>query len=480
MSVFPVCDPLRSPPGSALPTVRRPAGPRVIWLALFLCSVLPLSQAAPPDDAEKRLASDVKLLQAAGVQTDGAGLVEFFRKQVVSEEQRRNIGELIKQLGDDSFKVREQASEKLIALGPAALPALQQALNHRDVEVARRAERCLNAFQGTPPGEVRAAAARVLTARQPPQAVEALLAFLPDAGPAEEDAIAGALTVLGSRDGKADPALVTALADKLPLRRAVAAEALAGAAPARAAVRKLLTDPVRAVRLHVAVALAYAGDKEAVPVLIDLVADWPGGQTREAEELLRRLGGAKAPRVGPGDKAAARKHYRDDWNAWWKEHSATVNLAQLDAGPPRKAKVSARASGTYQPDRTPDKPFDLDRPFVWNSGGYAPGWIEADLGASSRLVGIRLVVHQLPDGETTHEVWVSDEPIGEQRTKAKLAHTFKGPTVLDQPLKFDFPGGLSARYVQILTTASPSWVAWGPIEILAGRARARFVKDDGN
>jgi hypothetical protein len=141
--------------------------------------------------------------------------------------------------------------------------------------------------------------------------------------------------------------------------------------------------------------------------------------------------------------------------------------------------LPARASSTYQPDRSLDKPFDLDRPFVWNSGGYAPQWIEADLGAPARLAGLRLVVHQLPDGDTTHEVWVSDEPIGEDRTKAKLAHTFKGRTELDKPLKVDFAGGLSVRYVQIRTTESPSWVAWGPIEVLVGRARPHFVAEDG-
>ena len=92
----------------------------------------------------ERLAADVKLLQDAGVKTDGPGLVEFFRKQTVSEEQRREVGKLIKQLGDDDFEVRENATKKLTALRHAAAPALRQARNQRDVEVVRRAEQCLN------------------------------------------------------------------------------------------------------------------------------------------------------------------------------------------------------------------------------------------------------------------------------------------------------------------------------------------------
>src|SRR5256885_14091105 len=98
-------------------------------LGLVLAAVLvefPLGQAARPDDTEERLAADVKLLQDAGVKTDGPGLVEFFRKQSLSEEQHRGIADLIEQLGDNTFEVRETASKKLTKLGHAAAPALRQ------------------------------------------------------------------------------------------------------------------------------------------------------------------------------------------------------------------------------------------------------------------------------------------------------------------------------------------------------------------
>src|SRR5205823_3418809 len=132
------------------------------------------------------------------------------------------------------------------------------ALKHRDVEVIRRARDCLNALGTISPAELRATAVRALIIRKPPEAVEVFLAFLPDAADTtEEDRIVAALMVLGVRKGMAAPALLAALADKMPLRRAVAAEVLAavGDANHRAAVRKLLTDPHRGVRLHVAVAL---------------------------------------------------------------------------------------------------------------------------------------------------------------------------------------------------------------------------------
>jgi hypothetical protein len=442
---------------------------------------LPPCEAARPDEAKEPRPEDVKLLQDAGVATDGPGLLAFFRKQTLSDEQRRAIAESIKELGDDDFEVRQRASAKLIALKAAAVPALRHALNHRDAEVASRAKACMSILGSLPPGDVRAAAAWALIVRKPPQAVEVLLAFLPDiADAAEEDRIVAALTALGVRDGNVAPALLAALRDKLPVRRAIAAEILAavGDANQRAAVRKLLTDADRGVRLHVAVALTCARDKVAVPVLIDVAADMSRDQTREAQELLRLLAGANAPRAVPGGQPAARKQYRDAWNAWWKEQGAAVDLAQIETGPPKKAKVSARASRTWaERGGTPDGAFEAGG---WGSDGYAPQWIEADLGAPTRLASLWMKPCQDPAVcNTTHEIWMSDEPIGDDRTKAKLVHRFKGQTESEHPLACDFPKGLAGRYVQIRTTESASWVSWRRIEIRVGRTRSPFVRDEG-
>jgi hypothetical protein len=46
--------------------------------------------------------------------------------------------QLIEQLGDRDYSRRRQAEERLRAVGPPALPALKEALNHRDAEVRRR------------------------------------------------------------------------------------------------------------------------------------------------------------------------------------------------------------------------------------------------------------------------------------------------------------------------------------------------------
>src|SRR5947209_4641300 len=72
-----------------------------------------------------------------------------------------------------------------------------------------------------------AAAARTLGARKPAGAAEVLLDYLPNApGEGVVDEVCGALAAVALSGGKPDPALLKALDDKLPARRAAAAVAL--------------------------------------------------------------------------------------------------------------------------------------------------------------------------------------------------------------------------------------------------------------
>ena len=119
-----------------------------ILLTSALLLELPLCHAAWAGEAKENLAQDVKLLQDAGVATDGLGLLEFFRKKTLSEAQRRQIEELIQQLGSKNFAVREKATKQLITLGHTAVPTLEQALQGADVELVYRVKLCLEARKG--------------------------------------------------------------------------------------------------------------------------------------------------------------------------------------------------------------------------------------------------------------------------------------------------------------------------------------------
>ncbi|HYV37946.1 MAG TPA: HEAT repeat domain-containing protein, partial [Gemmataceae bacterium] len=269
--------------------------------------------------------------------TDGPSLLAAFRKRTLTPEDLANVMSLIDKLGDKSFAVRERASADLAAMGAKIRPLLEQAKQSPDLERSQRAAACLKQIAlSDDKNKLPAAAARLLALRKPDGAVAVLLAYLPF----NEDEylkveIGKAIKSLIISAGKADPVLVKTLSDPLAIRRAAAAEALAntGFVEHFPEVRKLLKDKDMAVRLRVAIALTYAQDKEAVPALIDLAAELPKGQGWEAEEVLFRLAGPKAPQPPTADDKASRNKYRQEWLAWWKDNAATLDLAQLEAMP---------------------------------------------------------------------------------------------------------------------------------------------------
>ena len=265
---------------------------------------------------------------------DGPALLALIRKRTLTPETEKQIAALIRRLGDNIFDKRELAQTELVSLGRIALPLLREAMHSKDLEIARRAEECVQLIEKNPANGVPAAAFRLLAVRKPEGAAEALLAYIPHIeNDTQAEEVQSALNGLALRDGKPEPLLVAALQDKLALRRAFAGEALARGAgeEARAAVRKLLRDTNSLVRLRVGIALVSAHDREAVPLLIDLIPELSAAEASQAQELLFVLAGEKTPELQADADADGRKKNRDAWTAWWKANGDKVELAKLDS-----------------------------------------------------------------------------------------------------------------------------------------------------
>ena len=265
---------------------------------------------------------------------DGPALLAAFRRRTLSNEELAAARNLIDQLADKSTAQRERAQAALIEQGSKVIGLLRAAAQGPDADVARRAELCLKDIALKEAKEkLPTSAPRLLAARKPAGASAALLAYVAFTDDrVMKDEIGKALASLIRAEGKADPAVLQALSDPLPVRRIVAAEALAGEGTKHwPALRKLLGDADPEVRLRVALALVNAQDKAAVPALIDLLAEFPRNQASEAEQLLQALAGEKSPAVPWGaDDAPARAKLQGAWKAWWTEHGATVNMADLE------------------------------------------------------------------------------------------------------------------------------------------------------
>jgi hypothetical protein len=188
---------------------------------------------------------DERLLKRVGLKPDDPRLLEFFAKNVLDEAGKRRTGELIQRLGDAAFEQRERASKNLVDAGPAVLPLLEAAKNDPDLEIARRAALCIQTIQAQSAPEVRVAAVRTFARREADKAVERLLALLPGAPDELAADVRDTLAGLAARGGKPDAALVEALDDKDPVRRAVARAVLGkdgGAYPVRAGRRLMVRD----------------------------------------------------------------------------------------------------------------------------------------------------------------------------------------------------------------------------------------------
>ncbi len=279
--------------------------------------------------------ADARLLQEHGIPVDAGGLLHFFRQRTLSEDQLRRIRDLIQQLGDAQFIRRDRASKDLVQFGSPASPLLEKALaTPADLETGRRLQTCVAAIRKKHPASLPLAAVRLLRQKAPPQAAAVLLDYLPFANDrgVEEEILIG-LPSLSWREGRAVPALASALKAELAARRGAAGFVLGRSPDAgqRKAVRALLKDADPWVRLRAAQGLVAGQDKAAIPTLLDLLAVADGDLAWRAEEILQRIAGDKAPFLDYSPDQA--KKNRALWQAWWRDHAPAIDLAKLPEGP---------------------------------------------------------------------------------------------------------------------------------------------------
>jgi HEAT repeat protein len=300
-------------------------------LPIFLVPLLMFAAAAAAAAQEPDAASaDWLTLRDAHVGTDAPALLTFFRKRTPDDAALQRLRLLVRQLGDPSFRTRERACHELVAFGRVALPALQPVAGHPDLEVSRRALECIKAIEASDDNGLACAAARRLAVLKPAGTAEVLLAYIPFADSSlVKEQVTEALKAVAVENSREEPALLRALADADPERRATAADVLARAGGNRDRLAKLLDDPSPSVRLRVALSLMQKGSRAAVPVLINLLGELPPEQTWQAKNVLSHLAEDKAPPEPAGHDAGARQRYRAAWAAWWRAEGPSIDAEKL-------------------------------------------------------------------------------------------------------------------------------------------------------
>ena len=334
---------------------------RVLTAFLLLGSfaILSLAQAPPPvkdppppavvigrikpKAADKKPAAktDADILQSVGIKPDDAvGLVNYFKTRTLSDDQMTAIGSAIKRMGDEKYRERERATTDVVAFGAAALGPLKTAIaTEPDAEIVYRSEEARRKIETVSQASVAISAAKQLAKLKPADAVPTLLAFLPAAdNETVADQLRTTLVALAIRDGKPEPTLVAALTDTNTVRRSAAATALieGGRTPETLVKVKAMIAAEKDIEAKFTAASSLftsAKDRDAIPILIDSIPLVARGRVWQVEDLLLQLAGESAPKAKFGKAKESLDLYRDEWQKWWKEKGAKIDLAKFEYKP---------------------------------------------------------------------------------------------------------------------------------------------------
>ncbi len=139
----------------------------------------------------------------------------------------------------------------------------------------------------------------------------------------------------------------------------------------------------------------------------------------------------------------------------------TAGLDTGLGGPTQKLEASIYQVSSTAAGNSPSAVLDNDVNTVWNTGGYPPAWITLDLGKTMTLDSLRLLPNMMPiTSQVTQKI-----KVGTDATSLNTVWSYVGSSTSNVWLEADLPSGTVARYVQVYTEMSNSWVAWASIHL---------------
>ena len=122
--------------------------------------------------------------------------------------------------------------------------------------------------------------------------------------------------------------------------------------------------------------------------------------------------------------------------------------------PPPTMKVTSSSDGKYPCHHL------MGPEAYWNSGKFAPQWVQLDLGSPFEISVIKMMVDQHPSGYTKHEIYCKESIDSEEVNVATIAgdsHKGEHIEVYFAPMKVQF--------IRIHSVESPSWIAWRNVQV---------------
>jgi HEAT repeat protein len=265
---------------------------------------------------------------------NGENLLLQFTKKIPNQEDQKKIKDLIRELGDDKFEVREKASSKIKGLGDLVVPTLRSLTNSTDVEIKGRAKALLEEMGESKSKPVSSSLVKILALKNTKGFLGALLAYLPVAESDEQfsDFLESAI-LYARKQPTASPEALELLDSENPRVKLASALLLLpfDDSNSKESVKKILGGKNPWIQSRLAMAMVGLADKSAMPVLIQSLADLTQEQASEADAFLFEIAGTNLPSDLPSSPSD-RKKTKDAWLNWWNKNADKISLAKCLMG----------------------------------------------------------------------------------------------------------------------------------------------------
>ncbi|PHX63654.1 MAG: hypothetical protein CK551_04970, partial [Planctomycetaceae bacterium] len=257
-----------------------------LLLLVILCSLV---NAGWPEDEVNYW--DDTIIKKAGIKATAKDIRDWLQSRIPNSANELKAAIWVADLGNESFEVREQATQELLKLNNLAIFELKKAIKSQDVEVAKRATDCLEQISPNESIALKTAIIRLL-GKSNPEMVFDYFSKITETSELDlltAEALLDAFNITIKTNQNLIQKLESFAQTKNIKSRIVIARVLAKGNPNATAFKKLSTEDKTLVKVNAALALLQEKDKKSIELLINLLPELKINQLMPIAGLLNEL-----------------------------------------------------------------------------------------------------------------------------------------------------------------------------------------------
>ena len=294
-----------------------------LLLLVILCSLV---NAGWPED-EVNYWDDI-IIKKAGIKATAKDIRDWLQSRIPNSANELKAAKWVADLGNESFEVREQATQELLKLNNLAIFELKKAIKSQDVEVAKRATDCLEQISPNESIALKTAIIRLL-GKSNPEMVFDYFSKITETSELDlltSEALLDAFNITIKTNQNLIQKLEGFAQTKNIKSRIVIARVLAKGNPNATAFKKLSTEDKTLVKVNAALALLQEKDKKSIELLINLLSELKINQLMPIAGLLNELIQDPASEKELAKEKPSSLELQNLFASAWKSKNASTNL----------------------------------------------------------------------------------------------------------------------------------------------------------